>query len=221
MIVFFEEFLGMIREVCGANDNPDPLLFIQVYRLLSVYSLIKPPKGSNVNGIELFETIVTAGDKNLNSPKVKVSEMLDLLLENGFCHVENVDSSRKEHIYDVAYSSNEVVNYVAGFVSKKIQKWTSCNDCILSATKEKSDNLEHEKMIEILNKGCLNYPSNDLYNLIKNIEETVMEFVSKEILNMDTFFQILSNLNISKCQMIGCHEHNNLFTKKQFIISFL
>ena len=69
-------------------------------------------------------------------------------------------------------------------------------------------------MIEILNKRCLNYPSNDLYNLIKKFEETVMEFVSKEILNMDTFFQILSNLNISKCQMIGCHEHNNLLTKK-------
>lgn len=39
-----EAFFGMIRSVYGSSDRPGSLLFIQVYRLLSFYSLIKPPK---------------------------------------------------------------------------------------------------------------------------------------------------------------------------------
>lgn len=37
-----------MRHACGANDHTDPLTFLQLYRLLSTYSLGKPPKGLSV-----------------------------------------------------------------------------------------------------------------------------------------------------------------------------
>lgn len=52
----------MIRGACVSNDHPDSLLFVQVYRLLSFYSLVKPPKGSNVQGAEIFETLLQSKD---------------------------------------------------------------------------------------------------------------------------------------------------------------
>jgi len=70
----------MVRSACGSNDHPDPVLFIQVYRLLSFYSLVKPLKGSNVEGVEIFETLFNYDDgSNVNgSTKDEWEEVLDL-----------------------------------------------------------------------------------------------------------------------------------------------
>ncbi|XP_071642320.1 uncharacterized protein [Temnothorax longispinosus] len=40
-----ERFFGMMRHCCGSNEHPDSQLFIQMYKLVSTYSLVKPPKG--------------------------------------------------------------------------------------------------------------------------------------------------------------------------------
>ena len=53
---------GMIRVCCGSTGKPDPQLFILVYRLVSFYALMKPLKGSNVRGFEIFKTLLANGD---------------------------------------------------------------------------------------------------------------------------------------------------------------
>ncbi|KAJ1522466.1 hypothetical protein ONE63_001656 [Megalurothrips usitatus] len=57
-----EHFFGAVRQACGCGSHPDPLQFIQVYRLLSVASLVKPPRGSNVTGAEMLEALLSASD---------------------------------------------------------------------------------------------------------------------------------------------------------------
>ncbi|CAI6377468.1 unnamed protein product [Macrosiphum euphorbiae] len=57
-----EHFFGHMRGACGSNSHPDLLLLVQVYRLLSVYSLVKPISGSNVTGSELLSTIISLKD---------------------------------------------------------------------------------------------------------------------------------------------------------------
>jgi len=55
-------FFGMIRSVCGSNDHPDAILFIQMFRLLTIYSLVKPPRGSNISGGEMLKTLLNIED---------------------------------------------------------------------------------------------------------------------------------------------------------------
>ena len=38
--------------------RPDPTVFLQLYRLIGIYSLIKPPKGRNVESTEIFNALL-------------------------------------------------------------------------------------------------------------------------------------------------------------------
>ena len=49
----------MIRHAYGSNNHPDPQTFLQLYRLLSTYSLIKPPKGSSIAGSEMLSALLS------------------------------------------------------------------------------------------------------------------------------------------------------------------
>ncbi|KAE8738767.1 hypothetical protein FOCC_FOCC015749, partial [Frankliniella occidentalis] len=44
-----EQFFGIVRSFCGPDSNPTPMKFAQIHRLLSIYSLVKPPPGTNVS----------------------------------------------------------------------------------------------------------------------------------------------------------------------------
>lgn len=201
--------------------SPEQSFFIQVYRLLSVYSLIKPPKGSNISEVEIFETLLQAKETNVNPDKRKWSDSVDEVIDKGFCsNFENFDFSKKDHNYGVTYSSDFVVTFVSGFLCKKILSWTSCELCISTVLKAASDKTEREKMIDLLNKGKLKYPTEDLFQTIKSIENTVMEFASSENLNAYTLFDIVQHIDISKCGKLGCVEHADVLTR-QIIIKFL
>lgn len=39
-----EKFFGIIRQVGGQNDHPSMPMFLQLYNMLRIYSLVKPPK---------------------------------------------------------------------------------------------------------------------------------------------------------------------------------
>jgi len=65
--LLLKHLFGNLRQGCGDNQHPDPLQFKQIYRLLSCYSLIKPPKGSNISGGEMLNSLIqmsSIGSKN-------------------------------------------------------------------------------------------------------------------------------------------------------------
>ncbi|XP_024893271.1 uncharacterized protein LOC112468370 [Temnothorax curvispinosus] len=60
-----EKFIGTIRQSAGCNDHPNCPTFLQLYKLLSVYSVIKPPKFSNC----------TVFEDRLSSNLIKISDL--------------------------------------------------------------------------------------------------------------------------------------------------
>ncbi|KAK3919203.1 LOW QUALITY PROTEIN: Transposable element P transposase [Frankliniella fusca] len=73
-----------IRGACGANNHSDPLMFINVYRLLMTYSLIKPPRGSNVTGSEMLQALIELKDfkgekyeENIETFPPKIDDYID------------------------------------------------------------------------------------------------------------------------------------------------
>lgn len=111
----------MIRGCCGSHDKPDPLLFIQIYRLLSFHSLVKPPKGSNVDGVEIFDTLLCAKDNTLNNSKEEWKTVLEEIIQRGENNPEEYDV-RHAHDYNVIGINNNALAYFAGFVARKIVK---------------------------------------------------------------------------------------------------
>lgn len=88
---------GSLYQVCGSNQHPDPKQFIQVYRLLSCFSLIKPPKGSNITGGEKLKSLINiqiSSNKD-RQQKLDVEIKLDEILDNGNFEIFNVTNSYK------------------------------------------------------------------------------------------------------------------------------
>jgi len=106
----------MIRGACGSDEHPDPILFIQVYRLLSFYSLVKPPEGSNVEGVEIFEMLLNRHgmtDAEAEENKNEWEEVLDTIIARGPNSAE-IHRAGDEHDYNV-HEINEVVQVMNYF----------------------------------------------------------------------------------------------------------
>ncbi|XP_050056006.1 uncharacterized protein LOC126549748 [Aphis gossypii] len=70
-----EQFFGMVCQASGPNDHPSSLTFIHIYKILSSYSILKPPKSGNCT---ILET---------SSPKITSSEIKQIV---------DTDSSERE-----------------------------------------------------------------------------------------------------------------------------
>lgn len=74
----------MMRNACGCNDHSDVTTFLQVFHLLSTYSLIKPPRGSNVTGSEMVRSLLDFNDLTpANNVQQELNNRLELLLRTG------------------------------------------------------------------------------------------------------------------------------------------
>ena len=89
-------FLGMIRQSCGGSDHPTANQFLYSYRLLSVKSLIRAPRGAIVSSspVELL------GSLKASAPAV--DGMLVTIYERAkvkpdFLLVLNSDHGRRRH----------------------------------------------------------------------------------------------------------------------------
>lgn len=52
----------MAREVNGPNDHPCTATFLQVYKMLSVYSMLKPQKTGNCKILDTNTTKISISD---------------------------------------------------------------------------------------------------------------------------------------------------------------
>lgn len=227
----------MMRSACGCNDHPDPTLFAQVFRLLASYSLVKPPKGGNVCGTELLQTLMQTRESIAIAgySKEQWLKRIDNIIENG-C-IENLhdddcpstviandhdyDSSQSisndhmtTHDYDVVSTSDEVQAYIAGYVARKVVRFTRCEDCINSV--KTSEPTNRDTVIDIMSHyGGLLYPSDQLFDLTKKLECIVLDIVGKLTVKINTLHQILDRVgNIDILPYVGCEEHYKELTKK-------
>ena len=80
----FQKFFGTIRQAAGGNEHPTCPTFLHLYKLLSIYNIIKPPKyGNCTSDGKKFEQVITVADLKEaykhNPHKTKTSAILDNL----------------------------------------------------------------------------------------------------------------------------------------------
>lgn len=129
----------MIRAHGGNDEHPNALVFIQLYRLLGSYSLIRSCKGSNVTSAETMKTLLEIRDLKLNGNPQDGRKhwyfLLDRVIDEG------VDISE----VDLFKDPMEALEYFAGYVARKGMNFTKCELCIetLRTSPEKPENLTY------------------------------------------------------------------------------
>jgi hypothetical protein len=204
----------MMRSACGSNDHPDAILFIQMFRLLSTYSLVKPPKGSNVSGGDMINTLLNIKDiTNTNDRAQRINQELDQILDKG--HSEKIEfaSYIHDHDYSLPDTSSLILSYLAGYIARKSTRFTKCQRCLLTLKNELTPS--RDKLIDMRSKGYLIHPSDCLFVLISTLEKITLQTLISEELNVDTIFSITSNLwtDTASLLFVGCEEHNMDLTK--------
>jgi len=107
---------------CDSNDHPDSQLFIEIYRLISTYSLVKPSKGCNISTGELMNVLLNI--KNIENIKEREEQwisQMDTILDRG----QNIEilayapSILNDHDSHICTTSDYILTYIAGYVARK------------------------------------------------------------------------------------------------------
>lgn len=185
--MYLKHFFGIIRQACGSNQNPDPQQFIQVYRLLSCYSLIKPPRGSNVSGGEILKSLIDLkinNEEDINR-KAILEIKLDHLLDCGDFELLS-DHLYSQNKYKLSIDSS-ALTYFVGYIARNAKKHSiakSCLACFETLVSNNNTNCsENENIIHLRSKGHLLVPNDSLIQLIYNLETAIVDVLSNEKLN--------------------------------------
>ncbi|KAE9533657.1 hypothetical protein AGLY_009006 [Aphis glycines] len=117
-------FFGIIRQVSGPNDHPSTPTFLQLYRMLTVSSLIKPPKSGNYTIDEVQKPVLEIRDfkdlisnESLREEKIKnMKSKLDLIIEEKNWECEDIFL---EHDYTKSSVFECVVYYLGGYLARR------------------------------------------------------------------------------------------------------
>ncbi|KAK3910133.1 Transposable element P transposase [Frankliniella fusca] len=130
-----ERFFGLMRQSCGPNSHPEPRVFVQLFKLLSVYSLVKPIKGSNITGGEMLHSLFSMEDfksqTNIERRK-ELDNRLDDLVQAGanLDEIPNLVQIFEDHNYIEESMDDFALVYVAGYTARKAMKFSNkCSAC--------------------------------------------------------------------------------------------
>lgn len=121
----------------GANDHPATPTFLQVYKFLSVYAVLKLPKYGNctVDNSDSGHNLIKLSDiKNIYNDSISSIALENLknkfegLINNGEWEFLDI----MEHNYSHAQIIDCLKYYVTGYLCFQISKKTKCDTCKLA-----------------------------------------------------------------------------------------
>lgn len=186
---------------------------------MSTYSLLKPPKGSNVTGEETFSFFSHAMQENkiIGREDVKFSaeDIWRIAMDHGAAEFDDAYAFDHDWLLEVVEETEHLkLEYFCGYLIKKINRVTSCENCIRSLKGSECGNLLSQR-----NKfNVLHIPSHYLVALISYLEKIIHSEIGGEIHNLqpDTFFKICRKIdcNFIDSEFIGCAEHQEILVLK-------
>lgn len=130
----------MVRQATGPNDHPTTPTFLQVYKILSAYSILKPPKSGNCTILETETPKITMNDiknvfnadESVRCTKIKkLAGTLDSIVDSGLWEADDIF----DHNYCKTSVKECVTYYICGYVSRKLSNHTKCNICKMAILK--------------------------------------------------------------------------------------
>lgn len=202
----------MVRGACGNNDHPDPVMFLLIFRILSLYSLIKPSPGSNVEGNELLDALLNVHDDvNVNTNQAEWTRLKQNISNTATDTLQN-EYPKTKTTTARQLTDNEIRKNLSGYVAKKTLNRTQCDECRVSLVGP----IPQQSLIDLRNYfQVLIGPSRPLFRLITEIEQVIAaetELNGKITLNPNTFLDIAYKLDEMVLPAVGCEEHQSQLT---------
>jgi len=131
----------MARQATGPNDHHTTPTFLQIYKMLFIYSILKAPKIGNCKVLEKITPKITINelknifftDKLVKGDKLlRLQEKLDIIVKEGKWETEDIFES-DIHNYctpNKAEVTDCVIYYISGIVCRHILKHTDCHVCM-------------------------------------------------------------------------------------------
>lgn len=184
---------------------------MQLYKLLSIYSLLKPPKFGNctVDPSDDAKPLITITEikqtfNNHNNPSALdvIKQKMDGLVENGQWEFSDVF----EHDYSLSPVKECLIYYLVGYLSKQILTRSKCNICI-SAFKsmESFSNIPEAELTNIRTMGKLIHPNYIFYRFISKVED----YFTKNINNPDVYIQTVEDILQNEDLNFPCNVHKD------------
>lgn len=160
-----ELFFGSIRSHGGYNNNPISRQFIAAYKKLLIHAEIREGGLGNCTPLNQIDILNCSSSKQnskdqINNSCSASSNLLGTLKDN-----DDIDHDHDSFFANTTLSqySEEVVTYIAGFMSRKLSKSLACEFCV-GALFGLKENLM-ASLINIKDRGGLAYPSNDVIKI--------------------------------------------------------
>lgn len=126
-----------MRQAIGPNDHPCTPTFLQVYKMLAVYSILKPPKSGNCSilnpetpkiTISDLKTIFNTNDITEKEKKIEhLRKTLDSYVTVGL-EVEDVFHNN-DHNYFKVDAETCILYYICGYITRYFMKHINCKVC--------------------------------------------------------------------------------------------
>ena len=182
---------GLIRNAAGCEDHPTTSMFLQLYKLLSVYSVVRLPKrrvqragrdDTNDDRRVLAIPLPAVQQQTKRCKTVAVaSECLDSL--SAFAADDDLDRDLDPDCIPPAptgSAKDNIVYYVAGFVVRRCKKLVTCTACLEHLTSV-ANSESYAALINIKLRGALHWPSNALFTALLDVENTVAMYLNSSL----------------------------------------
>lgn len=199
-----------------------------MYRLISTYSLVKPPKDCNVSSGELMNVLLNIKDiTDIKEREEQLIGQIDTILDRGTNTdiLAYVPSILNDHDSHICTTSDYILTYIAGYVARKGNRFCKdidnnktviCEECLKTLVLQPNNEIpERHKLIQIKTKGYLMNPSVALFDLLSILEKEVIETTQCGEINVNTLFEIIGSIDKdNNCvTFLGCEKHYYEFTR--------
>ena len=189
-----EHFFGLLRHAAGCEDHPTATMFVQLYRLLSVYSLLRLPRRciSSYSNHQLCHAKLRVTPVKSTKRQAAVA-MATECIESIVVFMNDDNPADAVDVPPLATMSattkDNIVFYVAGFVIKHCLKVLHCSTCIAAISGDRSQ-LPQTTLINIKLRGCLRWPSEALFLALREAEEYISSHLANG-LDPEAFTELL------------------------------
>lgn len=205
-----ERFFGTIRQVGGQNDHPSMPTFLQLYNMLTIYSLVKPPKFGNCkvqdDGNEQRVLSLSDLKSYFSSNQLKDTKLEELKKKlDGLVESEMKCEKVLDHDYTRPEQADCIIYYVTGYLCRKLLKSTSCEECRrgLVLSDSISDRPE-AALVNLKTRGRLLHPATHIFQMLERAEAVFRKHAEKPDAYNLTIDEMLGKHRIG----FPCAEHN-------------
>jgi hypothetical protein len=212
LFVYNQLFFGKIRYAAGCEDHPTAATFVKLYRLLSVYSLLRLPRRRGNTAAYTTQPQLPVASCHQPSKRAHsvsaAAECIDSLLT--FSADDDVELE-EDVVLSTLSTRDNIVYYVAGYVVRHCKRVMHCTLCleILQLPTGASVNEPFMALIKQKMRGALIWPSISLFRALCNVDSVVCRFL--DVSTPDVFSSIVEDslpamLPLSSCL---CESHRS------------